>query len=85
MTMLEQMAKAIYEKAYENSGWKPSWVDIFGQSREKYLDCARAALTALLDPTEEMKEAGTLELDKNQGLPASFIFRAMTQAALNEK
>ena len=83
-TMIEQMAKKIYALRISGFMHGPKFEDLPTGFSGAIIWEAEEALKALLDPTEAMILAGDEILDKDQGLPSTYIFRAMIQAALNE-
>ena len=56
MTMLEKIARAIYQK--RNGAEAPPWHRLSMAHKNPYRDDAHAALNAMLDPTDSMKAAG---------------------------
>jgi len=77
MMMIERVSRAIQDAI-------PGWLADDGKVED--IDLARAALTALLEPTEAMEKAS----EKNEGCGCPCCYRAddwtlMIQAALDEK
>ena len=91
-TMLEKMAKAIYERAAQgarddqNGDWV-SWDGLADElewnGKRLWVEEARAALQAIREPDFDMHEAG--EKEHREYGHASDIYRAMIDAILNEK
>jgi hypothetical protein len=82
-TMIERMASEIA------SGTGISWLSIGDDSKSRYRKVARAVLTAMREPTEEMKLAGVkapnyLE-DQSSRRGCGNIYTAMIDAALAEE
>lgn len=86
MTMLEKMARAICKSAYGKSpGSDPeNWERFADLYWMNHLDGARAALQAMLEPSEGMVAAGK-ECWPPRSFPTKASFRAMIQAALEGK
>lgn len=98
MTMVERMARANYDRR-QQIGWEcgiapTSWEDAGPSTRAMERDCARAALSAMMDVTPGMVEAG-LDYDERElnikfGRPPTVEecqageWKAMCRAALDE-
>ncbi len=80
MSMIERVAKAIYEDR-NGAGCKP-WSHRPIAHRRPYLDDARAALKAMREPTEAMRTAG-INVEPLHSDPRD-IYRAMIDVALSE-
>lgn len=89
--MVERMARRIYEK--RNGAGRTPWPHLPKAHKEPYRSDARAALPALLEPTEGMVEAGGEAMDQIwspkagsaiRGKLVSGIIKAAIQAALAE-
>lgn len=89
-TMVERVARAIYEKR-NGAGCRP-WSIQTKVHKAAYLDDASAAIEAMMEPTEAMLDAVADEEDK-RGIPNSVIdaliaeeaWPLMIQAALKEQ
>lgn len=77
MTMIEKVARAIYE-ARNGRGCK-SWQRLPKSHREPYLSDARAAIAAMRDPTDKQVDA----MRENIG-PLKTMWRVAIDAAFNE-
>lgn len=76
--MIERVAKAIYEAQISDKVPDELWAICKGTSAFKpAFDSARAAIAAMREPTERMKEAGFWE-----GSASLNNYRAMIDAAL---
>lgn len=78
-TMLEKMARASYAHS-QGRRIMPDWETLSRFDQEFWKESAKAALTALLEPTMAMCDVGydfSPEYDR--------VFTAMIQAALNEE
>jgi hypothetical protein len=75
MTMVEKVAKAIHEKAYETRGADrmPDWEAV-----------AKAAIEAMREPTQEMLNARHLITKDNYIADETDNWRAMIDAALTD-
>jgi hypothetical protein len=80
MTMLENIARAIQQSAIYAGRPKP-WESLDDLSRKSYLGQARAALNALMEPTQEMRDAAYEAGDDGAGVG----WQAMIRAALSER
>lgn len=91
-TMVEKVAKAIYQKAVDqrpltplglDADW-PTWDELADKDRNYALGEASAAIEAM-EPTDEMIQAGVSE-DQTDDVyrDVRSIFAAMIQAALKE-
>ncbi|KAA0685978.1 hypothetical protein DTW90_34390 [Neorhizobium sp. P12A] len=84
-TMIERVAKAIAIEALD-----PETRAAVDQEKwfvaESYYDLARAAIEAMIEPSEAMKAAGDIECeDKGMGLGrAETIYAVMLEAALQD-
>jgi len=90
MMMIERMARAIWDdrEKHQNERCRQSWERGSELARQFAMDHARAALTALLEPSEGMVDAGLKECwgDWNADMQeVKTIFAAAIQAALDEK
>lgn len=80
--MIERVARAIVDTwaagavGVEGGGWDAQ--DDFGKDAAR--KCARAAIAAMREPTDEMKQAGFWD-----GNATLSTYRAMIDAALEEK
>lgn len=92
MTMVDKIAKAIARAAVEQNHmlqyFEDNGIGYFDDYDNKNYDCiaiARAAIEAMLDPTEAMLDAGWATTSKHvvDGRPEE-IWPAMIQAALKE-
>jgi hypothetical protein len=88
-TMVERVAKAIYEKR-NGPGCYP-WGNRTKGHKAPYLADARAAIEAMYEPTEQMTKAACVEADKHGyyhtrgyfGIEeADYSWKAMVSAAL---
>jgi len=78
MTMIEKMARAMLEDEVGNAAVGATWED----EGPIWIKNARAALTALLDPSEGMVEAGKHGVINPAWLSSTFT--KMIQHALDE-
>ena len=79
--MIERVARAIDEAHRNEKVSDEMWAVCKRHSAFKpAFDCARAAIAAMREPTERMKEAGFWE-----GSASPNNYRAMIDAALEEK
>jgi hypothetical protein len=90
-TMIEMIARAMGMVVYERDGPEKA-KHIVDRCWQDWIPEARAALTAMLDPSDAMAEAGehgpttnSPEGDFVSADDARGIFRAMVQTALDEK
>ena len=82
MTMLEKVAKALYEHGYVGD-WPPSRQVDLGMDADYFRAMARAAINAMREPTTAMFLAGSDQLGKpRKTLPE--CWRDMISAALDE-
>ncbi|MES3042652.1 hypothetical protein [Sphingomonas faeni] len=81
-TMIEKMARAICIAAGAKPDDSKSGMDPWSKVWTSYIPHARAALTAMLEPSEAMVDVGNQCL--NDGSSSS-VFDAMIQAALDEE
>jgi hypothetical protein len=83
MSVVEQMAKAAYEKWIEGvESLEPHWDALPQSHRDRLTESQRAAVLAMREPTQEMIDAGWYE-----GAPISLAYscyQAMVDAALGE-
>lgn len=93
MTMVERVAKAIYETALERApllnplGFTvdyPGWEDLEDPDRTSALGEARAAIEAMREPTEAMLGAFDRMTDDSGSVLVKTGYRAMISAALSE-
>lgn len=98
LTIVEKVAKAIYQKALDqrpltplglDADW-PTWDELADKDRNYALGEARAAIGAMMEPTQEQINH-VLDLAANEKIGQSGwieaykeIYRAMIQAALKE-
>lgn len=87
MTMVERIGLILAQRKYGDVGWD----DMPEHAQDDFLDAARAALSALREPTEEMVRAGETVVDNqfDPWDPGKFLgvddaWRAMVGAALTE-
>jgi len=91
--MIERVAKATFHAESEphklTTGYGElwGWLDVMPAVRERHLSMARAAIAAMTEPTEEMKDAGAEEDDESHSEMAPttavhLIYRAMIKEAL---
>lgn len=97
MTMLERVARAIYDSCpmFMAAGLSLDtlkqipWEDLQSEDRQEAIDAARAAIEALMEPTSEMLNAGASKQDefdrRFESDNAYEIFEAMLKAVLEEK
>ena len=88
MDMLEKIARVLLEDEW---GGDVQWDTLGDFERQAFKDAARAVLTALLEPTPEMIEAGSsgefIEYNhdfEEQFVDAHDVFQAMIRKALGE-
>jgi hypothetical protein len=81
-TMLEKMARSLFDREAARRGWVGGWE---GNSARhgRFRDAARAALQAIREPTLEVIESGMIA-GQFTGY-ADVAFTAMIDAILNEK
>jgi hypothetical protein len=80
--MINRMAAAMYmTMPFGERGWD----DCSSYTRQRCIDCARAALAAMREPTEAMTRAGWAKIEFLHFEPAEFAeaWRAVIDAALN--
>lgn len=97
MTMVERVAKALYDKLDENQGSTVAGDPSDGiamttvDGRWDLRDIARAAIEAMRKPTAEMVEEGSyqvhggIECESGDSRIAAFTYERMISAALKEK
>lgn len=90
MDMIERVARATFhaecEPHQEETGYGSvwGWLDVMPSVRERHLSIARAAIGAMLEPTEAMIEAGvTADHGKTLGERVTNCHTAMISAALS--
>ena len=89
MTMLEKVARAICSKSDEYCFWREGLANP-DATCATCLAQAKAAIEAMLDPTDEMVKAGTVHWDPCDGSPIRAVFeptkpyQAMIDTALKE-
>lgn len=89
MTMIERVAKALYENFFTDE-WPPADAPDLGMDADNFRKAARAAIEAMREPTEEMIKRGhlcdPLGVDVKAGGEAEDVYgttwRAMIDAAL---
>lgn len=84
-SMIERVARAIYDSEGNQTkdpggSWRPSRLED-DENKELYFDYARAAIEAMREPTEQMREDGHIYAGEDCGP----CFTAMIDAALNEQ
>ncbi len=94
MKTLERVARALVKPVVEWTGEELlaglTWKDMADHTWPEFVPLARAALTALLEPSEEMTSRGSTDLWETAYLatdgrnPARSAFQAMIQQALKE-
>ena len=87
MTLIETMAKAIVAQVYkETDGDVSGWDRLDEESRGQARRTARAALAAAREPTEAMRDVGTVEFHRvyTREPIALNVWQAMIDAALEE-
>jgi hypothetical protein len=94
-TMIEKMARAIWDVQHPTGTSWDDWARFAEQNPDRFdgrdgsRDLARAALTALLEPSEAMAAAGADNLfgssSDDWSDDARAVWSAMVQAALDEK
>lgn len=78
MTMIEKMARAMWESHPNHAPWDLRVIDTV-----PYMIYAKRALHVLLEPSDRMVDAG---FEINDGpFETNIVFKAMVQAALDEK
>lgn len=80
MTMIKKVARAMYENNHDHS-WDSPLAEAF--TKRIYLSDARAAIEALMEPTDAMLEAG--ERPSVGPYECKGIFQSMLRAALEGK
>jgi hypothetical protein len=85
MSVIERMARAIWDdrEQHQNERCRQSWERGSELARQFAMDHARAALAALLEPSEAMMQAAWVEA--GQGGDPPEVVHAAIQAALDEK
>lgn len=85
MTKIEQVAKALYEKAQSYSNLAPNkWEEHGPGVQNHYYNLARAAIEAMKEPTLYMINEGTINLIDPLLFDAKPIYSRMIDAALRE-
>jgi len=78
--MVKRVARAIYKIAYEGFD-HGQWDDLSQDMRDEYLHQARAAISAMSEPTEDMALSMFMALDMKHNSVAD-ICRIMADCAL---
>ncbi len=79
-TMIERMAKAMWESGGHSEPWGGSYC-----VAETYRDMARAVLTALMEPSEAVLKSGFLAASGPLGPAVHSVWQAMLTAILEGK
>jgi hypothetical protein len=83
MDMIERVARALFAVEWDSKSSDP-WEGAYADEREAWLQSARAAIEAMRDPTDAMKDAGDLPTYQWVDDVASNVWGRMIDAALSE-
>lgn len=78
MSMVERVAKALWDDRYPDDEWSPT-------DKRDFMGHARAAMEAMREPTEEMDKAARDECHKMAGVidPVVHVWDRMIEAAFD--
>ena len=81
MTLIEKVAKAIFEHGYVGD-WPPKHEVDLNMDANYFRSVARVAIEAMREPTDAMHDAGWNSGQPNR--PPKYMWHDMIDAALNE-
>lgn len=94
MTPLERAARALYERFPEGQLIQDAegrqaitgipWENVGAQSKQRWLDDARAVIVAISEPSEAMRQAGRLSTDRDGWDGPSACWELMIDALLEQ-